>query len=57
MITDKAETIKKAALANDDRWEKAEFNKKTAEMLDWVRARYEYFEQEYSDNVIMNNTV
>ena len=49
MIRGRVESIEKAAEINNAKWQKEGAKEETEEMLEWIRARYNYFEQEYGD--------
>lgn len=49
-IREKEKIIQEAAYFDDDKWGKTEFDNEVELMLEWIKERYKYFEQEYGDN-------
>ena len=48
-IVNKAGEIYQAALKDGEKWEKEGFMEETMDLVQWIRARYEYFEEVYGD--------
>ena len=44
-----AKEIESAVMADEEKWEGEGFWEETTELLEWMRARYDYFEEEYGD--------
>ncbi|MBR2754043.1 CotH kinase family protein [Candidatus Saccharibacteria bacterium] len=53
MIEDRTKMVEEAKEANDKRW-KIKENDDLLNMLEWIRLRYAYFEQEYGNDSIDN---
>ena len=50
-ITERAAQIYDSALKDGKRWEKSNFADEVERLLDWVDARYDYFEKTYGQNL------
>lgn len=51
-IINKAEKINRAAAIDEAKWEKKNFETELAELVEWIKLRYDYFELEYGgDNL------
>ena len=48
-VLDGAKRIYVAAKGNEEKWVMNDFETELTSMIDWIRARYDYFEQEYGD--------
>ena len=46
-----AERIYEAAKTNEEKWRGGNFGAELESLVDWVKKRYEYFEEEYGDGV------
>ena len=46
-----AERIYEAAKTNEEKWRGGDFEAELESLVDWVKKRYEYFEEEYGDGV------
>ena len=44
-----AREIESAVRADEEKWDEEGFWKETVGLIDWMRARYDYFEEEYGD--------
>lgn len=50
MIYNKGEEIEEAAVVDGEKWNRGDFEAELAAMVQWIRARYEYFEKVYGDD-------
>lgn len=51
-IRNKATEIYQAALKDGEKWEKSNFITETKNLIKWVKARYDYFEDTYGDDKV-----
>lgn len=49
MIYHKGEEIEEAAVVDGEKWNRGDFETELTAMVQWIRARYEYFERVYGD--------
>lgn len=55
MFTSTLDLIRESAIIDSEKWRKGEFEVEAEYLLDWVKARYDYFEQVYGEGNIMEN--
>lgn len=48
-ILKKADEIKNAVSFDNEKWEREDFESEVSKMIDWIRARYGHFEDEYGE--------
>ena len=56
-IINKATEIYQAALKDGEKWEKGNFIAETENLIRWVKARYDYFEETYGDDRVNQEQV
>lgn len=54
-IFKRAAQVKEMALRDSEKWNKHDFMEEVKRLLDWVRARYDYFEMEYGKKRYQNH--